>query len=162
MKRRANPRPLRFRRSPRNWQSCSPVHRRALAGFTRSSSTAIALLAMVNGGRMRLLTRRGNDWTGTFPSIARAFEKPKVDSAIIDGEVVARPRSQRFSAPASIHEGSRKLRAGRSTSPAASQRKAKKDSYGLVRRSCHLIASSCNDAAEPGWSNGPACGSSKS
>jgi bifunctional non-homologous end joining protein LigD len=47
------------------------------------------LLAFAQRGRVRLVTRRGHDWTDAFPSIAKALKGLKVDTAIIDGEVVA-------------------------------------------------------------------------
>lgn len=40
-------------------------------------------------GKARLRTCHGHDWTGSFPSIAKALARLKVDSAILDGEVVA-------------------------------------------------------------------------
>jgi bifunctional non-homologous end joining protein LigD len=47
------------------------------------------LLAFVKDGRARLRTRHGHDWTESFPWIAKALARLKVDSAILDGEVVA-------------------------------------------------------------------------
>ena len=46
------------------------------------------LIAMINKGSVRLLTRNGKDWTDKFSNIAAAFAKLKVDSAIVDGEAV--------------------------------------------------------------------------
>lgn len=46
------------------------------------------LLAFLRHGRCRLLTRNAKDWTGKFPSIAKAVEKLSVQDAVIDGEVV--------------------------------------------------------------------------
>ncbi len=46
------------------------------------------ILAHLKNGEVTLLTRNGHDWTAKFPSIAAALEKLKVDSAIVDGEVV--------------------------------------------------------------------------
>lgn len=46
------------------------------------------LQAHVVDGEARLLTRSGLDWTGRFPSLAKALSKLKVRSAIIDGEAV--------------------------------------------------------------------------
>lgn len=46
------------------------------------------VLARIERGRARLLTRRGNDWTERMPSLARAFESLPVDEAMFDGEVV--------------------------------------------------------------------------
>lgn len=47
------------------------------------------LEAQVDAGRVRLLTRRGNDWTTKFPDLARRLAGFPVKSAILDGEVVA-------------------------------------------------------------------------
>ena len=37
---------------------------------------------------IRLITRRGNDWTDRFPLVAEAVNHLKVRSCLIDGEVV--------------------------------------------------------------------------
>jgi bifunctional non-homologous end joining protein LigD len=47
-----------------------------------------ALIA-VTGGKAKIFTRSGLDWTDKFPGIAEAAAKLPVDSALIDGEVVA-------------------------------------------------------------------------
>ena len=47
------------------------------------------LLAMFRDGKVRLLTRRENDWTHRFRSIAEALEILPIDRAILDGEVVS-------------------------------------------------------------------------
>ncbi|MEX1097917.1 MAG: DNA ligase D [Planctomycetales bacterium] len=47
------------------------------------------ILAFLEDGHARLLTRRGNDWTERFPSVAAAVEQLPVERAIVDGEVVA-------------------------------------------------------------------------
>jgi bifunctional non-homologous end joining protein LigD len=46
------------------------------------------LLGFVAGGEARLRTRNGNDWTGSFPAIARALEKLNVRDAVLDMEAV--------------------------------------------------------------------------
>jgi bifunctional non-homologous end joining protein LigD len=46
------------------------------------------LEARLDNGKVRLLTRKGLDWTNKFPSIAAAIAKLPADSALIDGEVV--------------------------------------------------------------------------
>jgi len=45
--------------------------------------------ARLDGGRVRLLTRKRLDWTKRFPTIASALEGLSVSSALIDGEIVA-------------------------------------------------------------------------
>ncbi|WP_010629700.1 DNA ligase D [Halomonas sp. KM-1] len=47
------------------------------------------LLARIEKGDVRLITRNGKDWTQRFAGIARALEPLPVDSALLDGEVVA-------------------------------------------------------------------------
>jgi len=46
------------------------------------------LLGFVAGGKARLRTRNGNDWTESFPAIAAALEKLKVRDAVLDMEAV--------------------------------------------------------------------------
>ena len=46
------------------------------------------LLGFVSGGAAQLRTRNGKDWTGSFPSLARALEKLKVENAVLDMEAV--------------------------------------------------------------------------
>jgi bifunctional non-homologous end joining protein LigD len=46
------------------------------------------LMAAIQDGRVRLLTRRGLDWTNRFPGIAKALEALPLKSALIDGEAV--------------------------------------------------------------------------
>ena len=59
--------------------------------ITRSNSVGI-----------RLITRRGNDWSERFPLVVEAVNHLKVRSCLIDGEVVccARSRPVRRPAPA--------------------------------------------------------------
>jgi bifunctional non-homologous end joining protein LigD len=45
------------------------------------------ILARVQDGRARLISRNGNDWTGNFPSLTAALESLPVSQALIDGEV---------------------------------------------------------------------------
>lgn len=47
------------------------------------------LMARVEGNRVELWTRNGNDWTSRFPAIAAAVGRLGVESALLDGEVVA-------------------------------------------------------------------------
>jgi bifunctional non-homologous end joining protein LigD len=47
------------------------------------------LLAFIEGGKARLASRNGNDWTDRLPTLAAAFSALKVDDALIDGEMVA-------------------------------------------------------------------------
>jgi bifunctional non-homologous end joining protein LigD len=46
------------------------------------------LQARIDGDEVRLLTRGGSDWTGRFGSVAKALRSLKLDTAVIDGEVV--------------------------------------------------------------------------
>jgi bifunctional non-homologous end joining protein LigD len=47
------------------------------------------MLAVIEDGEVRLLSRRFKDWTAELPSIARALAELSVSRALIDGEVVA-------------------------------------------------------------------------
>lgn len=46
------------------------------------------LLGMLRGGKLRLLTRHGLDWTDRFPRITAAARDLQINQAILDGEVV--------------------------------------------------------------------------
>jgi bifunctional non-homologous end joining protein LigD len=47
------------------------------------------LLARIEGGKVRLSTRKGLDWTSKFQALARALAALPGNSALIDGEIVA-------------------------------------------------------------------------
>ncbi len=47
------------------------------------------ILAFLDRGKARLVTRKGLDWTDRMPAVARAVERLKLESAIFDGELVA-------------------------------------------------------------------------
>jgi bifunctional non-homologous end joining protein LigD len=55
------------------------------------------LLCHVNRGRVRLWTRNRKDWTDKFPNVAKALKTLRVQSAILDAEVVAMDASGRTS-----------------------------------------------------------------
>ena len=55
------------------------------------------LLCHVNRGRVRLYTRHQKDWTDKFPNVVKALKTLKVQSAILDAEVVALDSSGRSS-----------------------------------------------------------------
>jgi bifunctional non-homologous end joining protein LigD len=44
--------------------------------------------ARLDGGKVRLLTRKSLDWTGRFGAIATALKELRVGSALLDGEIV--------------------------------------------------------------------------
>jgi len=44
--------------------------------------------ARIDGGDVRLLTRKGLDWTARFPTVAAAIKKLGLSSALADGEIV--------------------------------------------------------------------------
>ncbi|MGH6645795.1 DNA ligase D [Aquabacterium sp.] len=46
------------------------------------------LLARVEDGQARLITRAGNDWTDKMPQVAKAVERLGVSSGWLDGEIV--------------------------------------------------------------------------
>ncbi len=47
------------------------------------------MLAFLSAGKVRLVTRNGNDWTDRFPSVARAVKNLRLQDGLLDGEVVA-------------------------------------------------------------------------
>jgi bifunctional non-homologous end joining protein LigD len=47
------------------------------------------LLVFLTGGKVRILSRNGLDWTTRVPSLAHAIAQLSVDTAILDGELVA-------------------------------------------------------------------------
>ena len=47
------------------------------------------LIARIEAGKVRLITRGGLDWTAKFPALARRLAALPVKSAILDGELVA-------------------------------------------------------------------------
>ncbi|WP_377155366.1 DNA ligase D [Roseateles sp. UC29_93] len=46
------------------------------------------LMARVDKGKVRLMTRGGNDWTSRLPSLAEAIKGLDIDSGWLDGEIV--------------------------------------------------------------------------
>ena len=52
-------------------------------------------LALKEGSRVKLLSRKGNDLTEDYPAIQKAVEALEVKSAILDGEIVAFDESGR-------------------------------------------------------------------
>jgi len=53
------------------------------------------LEALLDGGGVRLMTRRGNDWTRRFPELAKRLARLPAKQAVLDGEVVALDASGR-------------------------------------------------------------------
>lgn len=47
------------------------------------------LLAWIDHGKVRLVTRNNNDWTDRMPAVAKAVARLKVETALLDGELVA-------------------------------------------------------------------------
>jgi len=45
-------------------------------------------LAAIGGGRVRIFTRSGQDWTAKFAGVARALQDLDVTSVLLDGEIV--------------------------------------------------------------------------
>jgi len=46
------------------------------------------MLTRAEGGRVRLVTRNGNDWTGKLPHLARALESMDLPDGWYDGEII--------------------------------------------------------------------------
>ena len=44
--------------------------------------------ARLDGGKVKLLTRKGLDWTKRFPSVAEAVQELSAKAALIDGEII--------------------------------------------------------------------------
>ncbi|WP_101676088.1 DNA ligase D [Alloalcanivorax mobilis] len=47
------------------------------------------LLAHLDQGQVRLITRNGKDWSDRFPELSKALAALPIDQAVLDGEVVA-------------------------------------------------------------------------
>ncbi|HEX2940048.1 MAG TPA: DNA ligase D, partial [Rhodopila sp.] len=47
------------------------------------------LLVFVDSGTVRIMTRNGQDWTNRLPAVAAAAKRLQVQSALVDGELVA-------------------------------------------------------------------------
>jgi bifunctional non-homologous end joining protein LigD len=47
------------------------------------------LLALLDHGKVRLVTRNGHDWTDRLPAVAAAIARLNVETALLDGELVA-------------------------------------------------------------------------
>ena len=86
-------RPPRTPRSPllsrRAWQRLPTSRPTAITGCMKSSSTVTASRPDLDRGKVKLLTRKGLDWTDKFPTIAAAIAKLPASTALIDGEMVA-------------------------------------------------------------------------
>jgi len=52
-------------------------------------------IAAIGGGRVRINTRSGQDWTEKFAGVARALQKLRGKNALLDGEIVALDREGR-------------------------------------------------------------------
>jgi hypothetical protein len=72
------------------------VRRLAPTGFMKSSMTAIGFWQGATPWGLRLITRRGNDWSARFPLVVEAVNHLKVRSCLIDGEVVCCDQSIRL------------------------------------------------------------------
>jgi bifunctional non-homologous end joining protein LigD len=49
--------------------------------------------ARLDGGKVKLLTRKGLDWSKRFPTIKKSLEALKVKSALLDGEIIVQNES---------------------------------------------------------------------
>ena len=58
------------------------------------------LLAWIDDGAVKLVTRNGHDWTDRLPAVARAVGTLRVQTALLDGELVALDRDGLSSFPA--------------------------------------------------------------
>ena len=58
------------------------------------------LLCWLDHGKVRVVTRNGLDWTDRLPAVARAVGELRVDTALVDGELVALDKDGASSFPA--------------------------------------------------------------
>ena len=58
------------------------------------------LLAWIDYGKVRLVTRNGHDWTDRLPAVAKAVAGLNVETALVDGELVALDKEGKSSFPA--------------------------------------------------------------
>ncbi|HTI83899.1 MAG TPA: DNA ligase D [Acetobacteraceae bacterium] len=58
------------------------------------------LLCWKDGGKARVITRNGLDWTDRLPAVARAIARLNAQSALVDGELVALDKNGASSFPA--------------------------------------------------------------
>ena len=58
------------------------------------------LLAWIDHGKVRLVTRNGHDWTDRLPAVAKAVAALNVETALVDGELVALDKDGISSFPA--------------------------------------------------------------
>jgi bifunctional non-homologous end joining protein LigD len=65
------------------------------------------LIGRLEGGRVRLFTRRGHEWSGRFPRIGEALASLKATSATIDGEAVVLCPKTGLSLFDELHSGRR-------------------------------------------------------
>ena len=47
------------------------------------------IIAFLNNNKIKLLTRRGNDWSAYFPTLLHDLQKIPLQSAILDGELIS-------------------------------------------------------------------------
>jgi hypothetical protein len=89
--------------------------RKGRSGFTKSSTTAIAMIVWRDGDRVRLFTRRGYDWTHRFGWIVHSLQALRVQSVSLDGEMVVCDDSRRchLSARMQTRVGGDRLQASR-------------------------------------------------
>ncbi|WP_053572294.1 DNA ligase D [Caballeronia cordobensis] len=56
--------------------------------ITETKLDGYRLLARIDKGRVKLLTRNGHDWTAKFPALIAAIKELSIASAWLDGEIV--------------------------------------------------------------------------
>ena len=72
----------------RRWRRCGRSRPAAPGWVHEVKFDGYRIQARLDHGKVRLLTRKGLDWTARFPSVARAVAALPADTALIDGEIV--------------------------------------------------------------------------
>ena len=112
--------------------------------------------ARLDTGRVKLLTRRGNDWTDKFQSVADALKELEVNQALLDGEIVILKENgassfeamqQALSAGDEAGSPSRKFSASSFRAPSATRNalisSAPMSSTVLLMKSCRVCDTAC-------------------
>lgn len=87
------------------------------------------LLARIDGGSVRCITRNGNDWTAKLPGLAEALARLDIGSGWLDGEIVAMNKK-------GVPDFGALLPAARCVTPAMSEPVSTTKPLSLSKRGC--------------------------